>query len=59
MKNNDEKRTSIAFFLSKEDKELINEIVENNIYINSKSHLVEIALHEFLKKYKEEKITIN
>lgn len=54
-----DKRTSITFNLDKEDEELIKEIIKNNIYITSRSHLIEIALYEFLKRYKEEKISIN
>ena len=48
------KRKTIAFNLSKEDEEKLKDIIKNNIYINNMSHLVEIAVFEFMEKYKNE-----
>lgn len=47
------KRKTVSFNLSEEDEKLLNEIIKNNIYINSMSHLVEIAVFEFLERYKD------
>lgn len=47
------KRKTVSFNLNKEDEILLNEIIKNNIYINSMSHLVEIAIFEFIERYKE------
>lgn len=46
------KRKTVSFNLNEKDEKSLNEIIKNNIYINSMSHLVEIAVFEFLERYK-------
>lgn len=46
------KRKTISFNISLDDEKFLNDLIKNNIYINSMSHLVEIAVFEFMEKNK-------